>query len=110
MRNLNKSMRNANYERYTPPILVEPIIQFFQKDWTVWCPFDTDDSEFVIQLRRNGNRVIATHIWNGQDFFAYEPEHYDCIISNRLLPHDLMFTHLEHNNTGPNFVGSKMGR
>lgn len=178
MRNLNKSMRNANDERYTPPILVEPIVPFVQKHWTVWCPFDTDDSEFAIQLRRNGNQVIATHIWNGQDFFAYKPENYDCIISNppfsrklevlarcyeldkpfamllnleclnyqevgtfflnrplqllipdkkvsfdgrtssfntsyfcnRLLPHDLMFAHLEHNNTGRNFVGSNMGR
>jgi len=25
-----------------------------------------------------------------------------------VLPKDLMFTHLEHNNTGKNFVGSNM--
>lgn len=30
-----------------------------------------------------GNRFIATHIFNGQDFYTYEPDdHWDCIISN----------------------------
>lgn len=50
---------------------------------TVWCPFDKSDSEFVQQLRANGNKVIATHIDSGQDFYTYEPEEdWDCIISN----------------------------
>lgn len=169
-------MRNKNDERYTPPILVRPILDFVQSDWTVWCPFDTEDSEFAIGLREKGCKVIATHIWNGQDFFAFEPSEYDCIISNPpfsrklevldrcyklgkpfallmnieclnyqevghffldkqlqllivdkkvsfdgrtssfntsyfcngILPKDLMFYHLEHNNTGDNFVGSRM--
>ena len=37
----------------------------------------------MIQLKKAGHRVIATHIWNGQDFFTYEPnENYDALISN----------------------------
>ena len=41
------------------------------------------ESEFVKQIAGLGNRVIATHIFNGQDFYTYEPnEHWDCIISN----------------------------
>lgn len=48
----------------------------------VWCPFDTDDSLFVQMLRARGNKVVATHIKNGYDFFNYEPEQYDYIISN----------------------------
>lgn len=177
MKCINKSMNNKNDERYTPPILVEPIIKYLKPDSTIWCPFDTKDSEFVIQLKEKGFNVIYTHIVDGKDFFKYEPkEQYDYIISNppftkklevldrlyklnkpfamllnieilnyqvvgsffldkelqllivdkkvsfdgktssfntsyfchNILPKDLMFYHLEHNNTGKNFVGSKM--
>lgn len=72
-----------NDECYTPDYAVKPIIKYIPKDWVVWCPFDKEDSEFVKQIKANGNKVISTHIENGQDFFAYEPdEHWDCIISN----------------------------
>lgn len=42
-----------------------------------------EDSEYVKLIRENGNKVIATHIDTGYNFFEYEPEeHYDIIISN----------------------------
>lgn len=70
-------------EYYTPKILVEPILQFIKPNSTVWCPFDTENSEFVIALKEAGHKVIYSHIWYGQDFFTYEPtEPYDYIISN----------------------------
>lgn len=168
---------NEKDEYYTPPILVEPIIKYLSPKWVVWCPFDTEESEFVVGLRAAGHKVIASHIWQGADFFSYEPnEHYDCIVSNPpfsrklevferlyrldkpfamvcglpilnyqevgaffldkelqllivdkkvsfdgntasfnnsyfckgILPRDLIFEHLAHNNTGANFVGSRM--
>jgi hypothetical protein len=44
---------------------------------------DKEDSEFVKQIRENGNKVIHAHISEGKDFYTYEPdEHWDCIISN----------------------------
>ena len=82
MKSINKSMKNKNDERYTPPILVKPILQFIKPNSTIWCPFDTKDSEFVIQLKNAGHKVIYSHIILGQDFFKYEPENYDYIISN----------------------------
>ena len=74
-------------EVYTPAYAVKPIIKhistFFDADATIWCPFDEEDSNFVILLRNAGYNVIASHIKNGQDFFEYEPDvEYDCIISN----------------------------
>ncbi len=72
---------NEKDEYYTPTILVSPILEYAKG--VVWCPFDTEESEFVIKLREKGHKVIATHLWKGEDFFVYEPtEHYDCIISN----------------------------
>ena len=70
-------------EKYTAHYAVEPILEFIPIDLTVWCPMDTEESEFVKQLRARGNKVIATHIETGQDFFRYEPdEHWDYILSN----------------------------
>ena len=86
---MNKKMenwlKNGNQfkerdEYYTPPILVEPIIKYAKG--IIWCPFDTENSEFVIQLKKAGHKVIHSHIWEGKDFFEYEPNEYDMIISN----------------------------
>ena len=179
MRNLNKSMNNKNDNRNTPEILVKPILKYLKPNSVVWCPFDTENSEFVIALKEEGHTVIHSHIETGQDFFEYEPdEKYDYIISNPpfskkldllhrcyklgkpfamlmnleclnyqevgnffynrlsrlqllivdkkvsfdgktasfntsyfcndLLPKDIIFEHLEHNNTGKNFTASRM--
>lgn len=73
----------SNDECMTLGYAVEPIIKYIPKNWVVWCPFDKEDSEFVKQIRANGNKVINSHIDNRQDFYTYEPdEHWDCIISN----------------------------
>lgn len=79
---LNKDSFNEKDEYYTPSILVEPILKYIKPNSTIWCPFDTSDSEFVILLTEAGHNVIYSHIWNGQDFFSYEPEFYEYIISN----------------------------
>ena len=75
--------KGKNDECKTLQYGVKPIIKYIPQNAVVWCPFDKDDSEFVKQIKLNGNKVIATHIENGQDFFTYEPyEHWDCIVSN----------------------------
>ena len=167
---------NEKDEYYTPEILVKPILKYINPNSIIWCPFDTKDSEFVILLKEAGHNVIYSHIWNGQDFFEYEPEKYDYIISNppftqklkvlerlyrldkpfamilglpilnyqeignffldkklqllivdkkvsfngntasfnnsyfcyKMLPQDIIFEHLEHNNSSKNFKKSRM--
>lgn len=74
---------NHKDEYYTPAIMVYPIIEYLMPGSTIWCPFDTGKSEFVRVFTESGFRVLYSHIWNGQDFFEYEPsEPYDYIISN----------------------------
>ena len=70
-----------NDECYTPDYGVEPILKYIPKDATVWCPFDTEESQFVIQISKQ-NKVIRSHLESGQDFFDYEPEEWDMIVSN----------------------------
>ena len=74
---------NVQDEYYTPIILVKALMPHLDKTKTIWCPFDTDKSEFVLCLRESGFKVINSHIWDGKDFFDYTPnEEYDCIVSN----------------------------
>ena len=61
--------------------LVEYIKPLIPTDKTIWCPFDTDDSNIVIALKGKGYQVTNTHIDTGQDFFETERE-CDYIISN----------------------------
>ena len=69
-------------EAYTPNYGVSPILEYIPKDAVVWCPFDKAESEFVKQISKT-NKVIYSHIEDGQDFFEYEPkEKWDIIISN----------------------------
>lgn len=74
-------------EYYTPKEAVLPIIKYINKgnkiSYTIWCPFDTEESEYVKCIRADGNKVIHSHIDEGKNFFYYEPEEeYDYIISN----------------------------
>lgn len=75
--------KGLNDECLTLGYAVKPIIKYIPKKAVVWCPFDLETSEFVKQIRGNGNKVIHSHIEEGKDFYIYEPcEHWDCIISN----------------------------
>ena len=175
---LNQKSFNIKDEYYTPRILVEPILKYLKPNSTIWCPFDTINSEFVLALKEANHTVIYSHICYGQDFFSYEPEEsYDYIISNppftrklevldrlykldkpfamilglpilnyqevgnffldkelqlkkeekkvsfdgntasfnnsfycyKVLPKDIIFEHLDNNNSGKHFIASRMG-
>ena len=71
----------SNDECYTPDYGVEPILKYIPEGDIVWCPFDTIDSEFTKQISKQ-NKVIATHISMGIDFFDFEPEYWDVMVSN----------------------------
>lgn len=73
--------KGNNDECFTPAYGVVPILKYIPKNAIVWCPFDTEQSEFVKQISKQ-NKVVFSHINNGQDFFSYEPKQWDIIISN----------------------------
>ena len=71
----------SNDECYTPDYGVTPILKYIPEGVTVWCPFDTKESEFVKQISKQ-NKVVHSHLENGQDFYDYEPKQWDVIVSN----------------------------
>lgn len=85
----------ASDEVYTPREAIIPLLKHLDNfryknpqrplgktEITIWCPFDQEDSEYVKVLSEAGYRVIHSHIDDEQNFFFYEPENYDIIISN----------------------------
>ena len=85
---INKAYLTAKTDKesdevYTPSYAIAPLLKYVKKSDIIWCPFDTEDSEYVKIFKENGNKVIYSHIDLGQNFFDYEPnEKYDFIISN----------------------------
>lgn len=74
--------QGKNDECMTLPYAVKPIIKYIPDGSTVWCPFDKESSEFVRQISSVGFQVVHSHIDEGLDFYEYEPESWDVIISN----------------------------
>lgn len=79
---LTAKTTKASDEYITPDYAVVPVLEFLMTQYTIWSPFDKEDSPYVRILRAAGHKVIYSHIDDGKDFFEYEPEHYDIIVSN----------------------------
>lgn len=79
---LDKIANSGNDEFYTPTYAIEPLLKYIRPNAVIWCPFDTERSVFVRELRNRGHRVIATHLFNGVDFFETTVPECDYIISN----------------------------
>lgn len=73
--------KGKNDECYTLDYAVAPILKYIPKNAIIWCPFDREHSEFVKQISKT-NEVVFSHIDDGKDFFEYEPQKWDVIISN----------------------------
>lgn len=74
---------SGNDEFYiTPSYAVMPIVPYLEYCNTIWCPFDTEDSNFVKLLRKYNHNVICTHISTGRDFFDCEVPRCDAIVGN----------------------------
>ena len=74
--------QNKLDEYYTKEYAITPLLKYIPTKTIVWCPFDKEESNFVKLLREHGCNVIYSHIDTGQDFFEYEPQNYDYIVSN----------------------------
>ena len=87
-----KKAFNVQDEYYTPSVLVGmlvPYLEKWEKDFVnkngrepiIWLPFDTEESKYY-QLLKPGFEVIRSHLNDDKDFFKYQPEQFDLIVSN----------------------------
>lgn len=54
---MDKVAGSKNDEFYTPYYAVKPILKYLKKGTTIWCPFDTQDSQFVKSLQMGGGTM-----------------------------------------------------
>ena len=69
-------------ELYTPFYAVDQIIKYLPKNKIIWLPFDQEWSAFYQKLKEEGFNVVRSSLQEGQDFFEYEPDEWDLIVSN----------------------------
>lgn len=79
---LTADRTSAGDEVYTPFYAVEPLSEFIPKDKIIWCPFDEEWSAFYQYFKENGYKVIRSSLNDGQDFFHFQPENWDILVSN----------------------------
>lgn len=77
-----KAQKQGGRDDYqTPPAALNPLIKHLNPKWTIWeCA--AGEGNLVKELRKQGFKVISSDIHSGKDFLNYEPNHYDCIITN----------------------------
>lgn len=82
---------HINDECYTPDYAVRPLLKYLDKfkGKTIWCPFDTEESEYVKIFTEAGFNVVYSHKDEGQNFydfgdglFAQDLPDFDILISN----------------------------
>lgn len=91
-RSLKKAFK-AQDEYFTPSILVNMLVPYL-KLWElafatehnrqpiIWLPFDTEESKYYTILKEEGFQVVRSHLNDDKDFFNWQPEKFDLIVSN----------------------------
>ena len=91
-RSLKKAF-NVQDEYKTPELLITMIFPYLDK-WRAefitehkrepifWLPFDTSDSNYYKLFTNKGYKVVRSHLNDDKDFFHYQPEQFDIIVSN----------------------------
>ena len=81
--NLDKVAGSGNDEFYTPAEAVTPLVKYLQTAGIgrVWCPFDTERSNYVGVLSEQFD-VVYSHLSTGEDFFTCDVPDCDAIVSN----------------------------
>ena len=63
---------NKQDEYWTPRYAVEPIVDYLKPGSRIWCPFDTEGSQYVQTVCDRGFSVVYGHLKDGHDFFNYK--------------------------------------
>ncbi|MSA02222.1 tRNA (adenine-N(6)-)-methyltransferase [Lactonifactor sp. BIOML-A3] len=67
---------------FSPYYIVDHIIKYLPKDKVIWCPWDEEWSAFYQRFKECGFKVIRSSLADKKDFFTYEPDDWDIIVSN----------------------------
>jgi len=75
-------MRNNSADDFqTPPEALNPLLPYLQEDWVIW---ECAEGQGILTktLRDEGFEVIGSDILTGENFLLWQPNEFDCIITN----------------------------
>lgn len=65
----------------TPSSALTPLMMYLQPEWIIWeCA--AGEGNLVHALRSFGYQTVFSDILFGQDFLSYQPQNWDCIVTN----------------------------
>lgn len=76
----------------TPAYAVDPLLPYLTEGWNIWEPA-AGEGYLVEALYDSGFSVESSDVLTGQNFFEYEPDRWDCLITNP--PYSIHFQWLE---------------
>lgn len=79
----NEALLKANKANdfQTPPVALKPLLPYLKKEWVIWeCA--CGKGSLSLTLFNAGYKVIGSDIAFGDDFLIWQPEHFDCIVTN----------------------------
>lgn len=76
----------------TPAYAIDPLLPYLRADWTVWEPAQ-GEGLLLEALFDSSLTAVGSDILTGQNFFEYQPEAWDCIVTNP--PFSLKYKWLE---------------
>ena len=81
---INYIKNHKNDELYTPKCAIFPLLPYLKKfkDKIFWECTDFGESNITKVLQKKGFKVITSHIKEGKNFFEYQPEKWDILITN----------------------------
>lgn len=65
----------------TPAYGLDPILEYLNPDWRIWEPA-AGKGNIVNTLTLAGYDIFGTDLLGGYDFFDYEPDNYDAVVTN----------------------------
>lgn len=65
----------------TPAYAIDPLLPYLQDSWNIWEPA-CGEGYLEGALYDSGFNVVSGDLITGQNFFEYEPERWDCLVTN----------------------------
>jgi hypothetical protein len=76
----------------TPYYALDPLLPYLNKGWSYWEPAQ-GKGNIVSRLKHLGFRVYGSDILIGQDFYTWQPETWDCQLTNPPFSHKYRWLH-----------------
>ena len=94
MKKRKKTNKNDNKsdQCQTPHYAIDPLLPYLKQNWIIW-ESACGKGQLVHKLTLENFKVVSTDILTGHDFFKWQPQEWDCQVTNP--PYSIKYNWLE---------------